>query len=414
VHDHSRQRLSHVLTRLRERRIFMARILWHSCAPWAQSGYGTQTALWILKLREMGHEVVVSTYWGLSGQPTEWNGILVLPGFGENYCSPSLHQHWQHVQPDLVVTLGDIWVLDPNVLREMPVAHWLPADCRPMSVADKNVVDMAAPELIAMSRFGEARFRQAGFDPVYVPHGIDLAQWYPAGDREAARKKTGLDGAGFVVGINAANNDAIRKAAPEQMLAFARFLAGHPDAVLSLHTNVHESGGQDLEMVAENLGITDRVNAVNQYQYKAGLVSQAAMRDWYQSLDVLMACAYGEGFGLPAVEAQACGVPVISTRASAMEELNPLGWLVDGDVFWNGVHRAWWVRPSAGEMTAALDEAWKARDDVDRAGLRQFASRYDVHAVCERHMRPALTELLGRMVKRGKVPPDRGGAADAG
>ena len=75
----------------------MARILWHSYAPWAPSGYGQQTAIWIQKLTEMGHEVLVSSYWGLSGAPTQWNGITILPGFGANYCSGSLSQHCKAV-----------------------------------------------------------------------------------------------------------------------------------------------------------------------------------------------------------------------------------------------------------------------------------------------------------------------------
>ena len=98
----------------------------------------------------MGHEVLVSAYWGLSGAPTQWNGITILPGFGANYCSTSLSQHCKAVQPDLVITLGDVWVLDANLLREMPVAHWLPSDCRPMSVADSNVVNASGAQLVAM------------------------------------------------------------------------------------------------------------------------------------------------------------------------------------------------------------------------------------------------------------------------
>src|SRR5216684_2885176 len=94
------------------------------------SGYGTQTAIWIQKLTEMGHEVIVSAYWGLSGSPSEWNGITILPGFGQAYCSASLSQHCKAVNPDLVITLGDIWVLDPNLLKALPVAHWVPCDCR--------------------------------------------------------------------------------------------------------------------------------------------------------------------------------------------------------------------------------------------------------------------------------------------
>ena len=69
----------------------MARIQWNSTFLGAASGYGQQTALWTRKLAEMGHEVIISTYWGLSGSPTSWNGITVLPGFGGNYCTPAWH-----------------------------------------------------------------------------------------------------------------------------------------------------------------------------------------------------------------------------------------------------------------------------------------------------------------------------------
>ena len=303
----------------------MARILWHSTAPWAPSGYGTQTAIWTQKLTEMGHEVIVSSFWGLAGAVTQWNGITVLPGFGGAYCSRPCRSTAKHVQPDLVITLGDVWVLDPRLLiAELPVAHWLPSDCRPMSSADRAVVEAAGPQLIAMSRFGQARFKAAGFyPPTTCPHGIDLDV---SGRRRTGRRcgrRAGLDPDAFVVGVNAANNDAIRKAAPEMMLAFAKFHAAHPDSILALHTGVHQDGGQDLEAVAENLGITDRCLVVDQYRYTAGLITPEDLCDWYGCVDVLCMTTYGEGFGLPIVEAKACGTPVITTRCSSMEELNP-------------------------------------------------------------------------------------------
>jgi glycosyltransferase involved in cell wall biosynthesis len=383
----------------------MARIVWHSCAPWAASGYGTQTALWTQKLTEMGHEVFISTFWGLTGSPTQWNGIPVLPGFGNAYCSPSLQQHCRHIQPDLVITLGDIWVLDPNVLRELPVAHWLPSDCRPMSLADQNVVDASKSELIAISRFGYDRFYRAGFSPYYVPHAIDMGVFKPVGNRDRLRKDLGLDDR-FVIGVNAANNDAIRKAIPEMMLAFARLLQDHPDCVLSLHSGIHQEGGQDLEAVAENLGITDKVMVVDQYRYTAGLVSASALADWYGTLDVLCATTYGEGFGIPIIESQACGVPVITTRASAMEELNPLGLSVDGEPFWNGVHKGWWTRPSSRELYKAFSQAYEAQGTADKVKLREFAMQYEVGTVCEKYMRPVADALLERMKEKGHVRPE--------
>jgi glycosyltransferase involved in cell wall biosynthesis len=379
----------------------VARVIWHSCAPWSPSGYGTQTAIWAQELVKMGHEVFISTFWGLNGSATQWNGITVLPGFGSNYSSPSLQQHARHLNPDLVITLGDVWVLDPNVLRELPVACWLPADCRPMSTADRNVAEAAGSALIAMSRFGEERFRDAGFrDPLYVPHGIDTGLFRPAADKAAMRAKCGLGDDAFVIGVNAANNDAIRKAAPEMMLAFAKFARNHPEAVLSVHAGVHQDGGQDLECLAENLGITDMVRVVDQYRYAAGLVGLDDLAEWYGALDVLLASTYAEGFGIPVVEALSCGVPVITTRCSSMTELNPDGIEVDGEPFWNGVHRAWWIRPSVSGMVAALEQAYDQRHDVDPVKLREQALKYDIAAVSERHMRPVVDELLERMAAK--------------
>lgn len=384
----------------------MARILWHSCAPWSPlpSGYGTQTAVWTKKLVEMGHEVFISTFWGLNGAPTAWDGITVLPGFGGNYCSPSLQAHARHIQPDLVVTLGDVWVLDPNVLRELPLAHWLPADTRPMSHADRGVVEAGGASLIAMSKFGRERFRDAGFgNSLYVPHALDFGTWRIPGDKAALRAQHGIGPDTFVIGVNAANNDAIRKAPAEMFLAFAKFLRSRPDTIMMLHTAVHCDGGQDLEFLAELLGITDRIKVVDQYRYNAGLIQPSDLAEWYGCLDVLCAATYGEGFGIPIVEAKCCGVPVITTDASAMAELNPDGIQVSGQPFYNGVHKAWWIRPDIRELVAAFEQAYEQRGDVDPVKLRESVAQYEVGRVAEEHMSPAVDVLLERMAARRGV-----------
>src|SRR5215469_14864351 len=137
--------------------------MWHSCSPWSASGYGTQTAIWTQRLRDAGHEVLISNFWGLNGTMLEWKGIPVLPAFGGAYCTPSLAQHAKHADPDLIIGLGDIWPMEESLMAGLPLAHWLPSDCRPMSSADRNVAEGAGPQLIAMSRFGLERFRAAGF-----------------------------------------------------------------------------------------------------------------------------------------------------------------------------------------------------------------------------------------------------------
>lgn len=381
----------------------MARILWHSCAPWAASGYGTQTMYWTRELKRLGHEVSISTYWGIQGGATTWEGMAVLPGYGGNYCSQSLYQHAKSFNPDLVITLGDVWVMDPNLLREIPVAHWLPADCRPMSVADKSIVDASGAELIAMSKFGYDRFKTAGFNPVYVPHAIDTNVFKPLDNVAELRETCGLEENQFVIGLNQANNDAIRKALPEQMMAFAKFAQTHPDAILTLHTGVHQEGGQDLEAVAENLGILDLVRVVDQYRYTAGMITPKDLNEWYNVIDVLGATVYAEGFGLPIIEAQAAGTQVITTNASSMPEINPHGLSVEGQPFWNGVHKGWWASPSISDIAAAYERAYETRKDVDSAKLRRFVrNNYTVAKVSKKYMQPAIEELLDRMAAKRK------------
>jgi glycosyltransferase involved in cell wall biosynthesis len=121
---------------------------------------------------------------------------------------------------------------------------------------------------------------------------------------------------------------------------------------------------------------------------------------------VLLGATYGEGFGLPLVEAMACGVPVITTKCSSMEEINPDGLQVDGEPFYNGVHKAWWIRPSVGGMVRALEMSYEQRGDVNPEKLRDSVAEYEVGNVAEKYMGPAVDVLLERMKRlQGEVEP---------
>ena len=64
---------------------------------------------------------------------------------------------------------------------------------------------------------------------------------------------------------------------------------------------------------AADLGVEQRVHYL-------GHVSQQQLLDAYRSADVLVLPSRHEAFGMPVVEAMACGVPVIATRAGALPE----------------------------------------------------------------------------------------------
>jgi glycosyltransferase involved in cell wall biosynthesis len=129
-----------------------------------------------------------------------------------------------------------------------------------------------------------------------------------------------------------------------------------------------------------------------------GMITREMMATWYRGLDVLSMCSYAEGFGLPLIEAQACGTPVITTDGSSMSELCGAGWLVSGTPFWTNGHGAWWKRPDADDIEQAYEVAWQAREDgtLPKKPARDFALLYSADRVFEQFWVPVLKELEAR------------------
>jgi glycosyltransferase involved in cell wall biosynthesis len=114
----------------------------------------------------------------------------------------------------------------------------------------------------------------------------------------------------------------------------------------------------------------------------------------YSAFDVLLNPSMGEGFGIPIVESQACGVPVIVSDHSAMTELCGAGWLVTGDPWWDAMQEAFFIAPAIDGVLAALEAAYEERANEDlRAYAVEFAQGYDADVVTEEFWLPALEKL---------------------
>jgi FkbM family methyltransferase len=377
------------------------RILWYSNAPWVPSGYGTQTALFVPRLQALGHEVAVAAFHGLHGSPMYWNGITVYPGSPEDlWAQDVMLGHYQKHEADLVITLMDQWVLDANVMTDfarqgLRMAHWLPVDCEPLGKMDHRNLSITRNRPIAMSRHGERM--AAEFDPLYVPHGVDTNLFKPEPDfREETREKAGFANK-IIIGINAANQDPVRKGFGEQFAAFRLFHDKYPESRLLVHTRRQSRSGSDLERLVQLLHLEDCTEFGNQYLTVSGMTKAEELCHWYNVLDVLSNCSYGEGFGLPVIEAQACGTPVSVTDCSAMSELCGAGWKVDGDFYWNAGHGAWWTKPFIRGIADAWEQALMRMQggtmDALRKEAREFALGYDADLVTEKYWVPVLEKL---------------------
>ena len=373
----------------------MSRIGIYGNAPFCPSGYGTQAALLGKTLRAHGHEVAFMAFHGVMGSPLLWDGMTVYPGSGEDaWAQDLMGAHYKHFRADLLVTLMDAWVLDPAKLTAagMNFAHWMPVDCEPLGQLDRRVLDAGGGRPIALSRFGERQLRDAGYDPLYAPHALDMSLWKPLEDRDARREALGMKDR-FVIGINAANQDPFRKGLGEQLEAFARFSKRHDDALMLIHSRGETRQGLNLHRLVSDLGLEGRAVLGDQYLIAGGLVPEAQMADWHGIPDLLSNCAWGEGFGLAVLQSQACGTPVVVTDCSAMTELRGAGWLVDGQRFRNRGHEAFWKIPFVSEIERAYEEAYEKAGSL-REQAREFALQYDAEKVYQDCWERALKELV--------------------
>jgi glycosyltransferase involved in cell wall biosynthesis len=376
------------------------KLLLHSNAPWSASGYGQQTAMFAPRLART-HEVGISAFQGLSGSPFDFGSLRVYPGSGGGWGNELVRPHAERhfgAEPGLVITLVDVFVLDPAAFAGLNVACWVPVDHDPAPPAVEAFFAATGAVPIAMTRFGADRLR--GLDPLYIPHGVATEVFTPQ-DRPSARAAAGLPSDAFVVGIVAVNKGApSRKSLAEMIEAFAIFRERHDDALLYLHTELlGQQAGTHLPSLIDDLGLDERaVIVVDQYRYLYEPFAPEEMAATYATFDVLLNASMGEGFGLAVLEAQACGVPAIVTDFTAMREVCGAGWKVGYERYWTD-QSSWQARPPVEELVASLEACYgasAAEREALSAQAREHALPYDADRVLDEYWTPALSALARR------------------
>lgn len=376
------------------------RLLWLSNVPWAPSGYGEQTNLFTLRLRALGHDIALVSNWGLMGAMQELDGMTVYPGDG-SWGNSVIGDYAEAHNADLTIALCDAFVLHPNMWPDdLRMAVWAPLDHYPIPPRVLAVLQHPAVTPIAMSRFGEEWMQRFSLDPLYVPHGIDTKMFYPRPEiRDAVRDELEIPRDAFLVGMVAANKASSllpRKGFPQALDAFAQFAEKHEDAYLYVHSSpgAPPNNGLELDTLALGVGCPEgRVRFPPEKAWRLGM-SRQLIANLYPAFDVLLNPSMGEGFGVPIVEAQACGCPVIASDHSAMTELTQAGWLVTGDRWWDGLQNSFLICPSIGSIWDALEAAYDSRGDQRlRDAAAEFARQYDADRVTVDYWIPALEQL---------------------
>lgn len=256
----------------------------------------------------------------------------------------------------VVVTVHDLSFFDhPEWHQRSKVAFFR---------ASMRAAAARATGIVAVSQATADRLldRLAPRGPVHViPHGVDHERFRPRGGSLAEPG----DRAPYVAFLGTLEP---RKDVPTLVRAFDHIAGAHPDLELVLAG----APGWGVDAVNDTVAASRFAARVRRPGYlgEAEIVSllQGAAAVAYPSLE--------EGFGLPALEALACGAPLVTTTGSAMEE-------VAGDA-------ALLVTPGDDKALAeALEATLAGGVEVEmrrRMGL-EIAARHTWAASAQAHMR---------------------------
>lgn len=143
------------------------------------------------------------------------------------------------------------------------------------------------------------------------PPGVDHEVFHP-GDRAAAREALGIGNGPLILFVGRIQP---LKGADLAIDAFARLAGEIPGARLLLLGGPSGPDGEaeveSLGKAVAGLGLTDRVEMRDPLPHHR-------MADAYRAADVLLVPSRSESFGLVAVEAQACGLPVVAARVGGL------------------------------------------------------------------------------------------------
>jgi glycosyltransferase involved in cell wall biosynthesis len=295
--------------------------------------------------------------------------------------------HWK---ADLVIFLGDPWAQQPAEFSSLKnygckIAVWYPCDSTPLPFPDTPVLNLA-DYIIPLSWHGWGLLEKAGLDPQKViPHGLDLDLWRPMPPEPNTLSPC--------VGMVQANFGT-RKMIASQLEAFteACLLAPEIDMKLLIHSDLEGSLGGirsfDYTPLLDYFGIEERV-------YKSDDSDEPEdMPRLFSSFDLLLHATAGEGFGIPIIEAAACGVPSIVTDCSAMSNFGPYALKVKPSFKeYVGPKQTFYSWPLVSDVAETIAAYFKGEVEIDRGMTLEEAKKFDIEDIATGLWMPFLREV---------------------
>ena len=367
---------------------------------WVPTGYGQQLKLILPRLMAAGHEIAIQSVYGHQGSPINFNGITIYGSATDPFCQDVMAANASAFNADIIISNMDSWVIDPKLMFNQKWFAWFPVDSDPCPPLVIEKVKQAFHRAV-WTEHGKREMDKVKLDYDYIPYGVDLEVFYP-GDKIKARETAHMPQDKYIVGMVAMNKGyPSRKAFHQNIEAFKRFHDHHPDTMLYLHTldGSHPNGESlNLKGFVQQLGLEVGKDVVfaDQHPYVMGMYPDSALNTLYNCMDVHLLVSMGEGFGMPQLEAQACGVPVICGDWTSMPELCFSGWKVDkkdAERFYT-LQETYQYLPHIDAIAEKLEAAYQMRDNAEYLKrARAGAEKYNINKIVSDYWIPSLEKL---------------------
>lgn len=389
------------------------KILWFSATPECYSGYGNASRHMISWLTKQGHWVAgatkhpVSIRWRMWDVPGTDEQRPILAGTNIDVINNDVMDKWKM---DCCISMFDVWALQKPITGHIP---WIPIDTQNVSEKIIKVVK-DTPMQIAMTKHGQMELESAGLSPEYAPIGFDPKIFHPKPDQGQEFRESLLWADGlkpdemFLIGSVGLNYADDRKGFVILLQAFKKFHAKHPEARLFLHTQAcKKAQGINYGKIANELGVMDYIGWPDQAQFWLGQYTPETLASIYSGFDVFCLPTRGEGFGMPVVEAQACGTPVVVTENTSGPELTKSGCLIptDGDGYVYTGLNTWRVQPKPSAVVGSLEfihALWGGNDFESPEEILDTVQEFSWPNVWKNDWGPIIEKIEGMLPLKGE------------
>lgn len=386
------------------------KILWLSDSPTSPSGFGNITRFVCAGLARKGHRVTILGC--ETRRLTRQQNYTIYPFASDGSGVKLLLSYLDQLRPDVLVTAADPWrvsyLADPEItgfMRERKVvwALYYPIDsdwgrgALPSSLVQLlKAVDLP----IVMSQYGQHLGQLNGVTAEYIPVGVDTKVFSRPDHKGDAKSALGYERR-FVVLSDARNQR--RKLWPRTLEIFRRFAADKHDVLLHVHCDPYDPAASSVDYYYDLLsdiaflGLDQKVRFTRGMSITRG-TSLNKLASLYQAADVHLLASYGEGFGLPTLQAASAGaVPMAAAYAASRELVKGHGEALPVRGFVRNETKMLCALIDIDEAVGRLDRLYKDRRLLEKKSKAssRFAESYDWQHVLTRWH-----ELLMREVAR--------------